>query len=92
MTAVQIVETDPGEGCADCRARWTVQLHPFRGRLCARHAVLPTVRPGPFDRGLALEMVDLGRPDAALAYLRAWARREIDERFAAAVRRLAVAR
>ncbi|NUS59161.1 MAG: hypothetical protein HOV66_30535 [Streptomycetaceae bacterium] len=91
MSAVQLTETGPLLGCAACGERWTVQLHPYQGRLCPRHAVLPTVRPGPFDRGLALDMVDLGRPDAALRYLRVWLIHEIDERFDAAVRRLAVA-
>lgn len=92
MTAVEIVETPPEEGCSDCGNQQTVQLHPFRGRLCPHHVLLPTIPAGPYRHDLGLEMVDLGRPDAALAYLRAWARREVDARFDAAAARLAVAR
>lgn len=44
-------------------------------------AYLRTFLPARYDRGVAAELVDDGRPWAAFAYLRTWLGREIDERF-----------
>lgn len=91
MTAVQLTETSPRDGCTGpgCGAQQTVQLHPYDGRRCADHATLP---PGPYDRSLADEMCVLGRHDAAFAYLRAWIAREADRRFTAAAARVGAGR
>lgn len=91
MTAVEpasvvLTETDPSFGCSRCGSQKTVLLHPHHGRLCSSHITLP---PGMFRAGLAADMVDLGRADAAFAYLRAWMAREIDTRFAGPARALA---
>lgn len=80
---VYLTAAKPEDGCAACHRQETVQLHPYRGRLCPSHAALPTIPPGPYRWDLAVEFVDLGRPDAAFAYLRAFMAAEIDRRFAA---------
>lgn len=89
MTApvVNLEAANPKDGCTGtgCRRQQTVQLHPYLGRRCPQHAVLPTIPPGPYQRSLALEMVDLGRADCAIAYLWAYLVRECDARFRRAV-------
>lgn len=80
---VQIVATDPGDGCVGCGTQHTVLLHPRHGRQCPDHITLP---PGPFRCDLADDMVEMGRPDAALAYLGAWLNVECDRRFQGAAR------
>lgn len=83
--AVRLTATDTERGCARCGTQRTVQLHPAHGRLCSDHATLPV---GSYRQGLADDMVDFGRADAAFAHLGAWLAREVDDRFAAAARRL----
>lgn len=80
MTAAPIMvqATDTERGCTICRSQATVTLHPHHGRRCPDHATLP---PGRYDRGLAADMVELGRPDAAFAYLAAHLHREANLRF-----------
>jgi hypothetical protein len=75
---VLVQATDTENGCTSCGSQKTVTLHPHHGRRCSDHATLPA---GPYDRGLALDMVELGRPDAAFTYLAAHLRREADLRF-----------
>jgi hypothetical protein len=81
MTPVELRATPPADGCETCGTPYTVQLTSYRGRLCPDHAIMPTIPAGPYRRDLALEMVDLGRADCALAYLNAWLARQIDARF-----------
>lgn len=90
---VDLAATPVERGCMGpgCKNQRTVQLHPYRGRLCPAHVDLPTIPPGPYRRELALEFVDPGHLGAALAYLRAVIARDCDERFSAAAERLAAA-
>jgi hypothetical protein len=80
VVTVLVETTDTAAGCASCGAQGTVLLHPHHGRQCPDHITPP---PGQYRHDLADDMVDLGRADAAFAYLRAWVAREIDARFAA---------
>ena len=86
LPVVGLQASNPEDGCAAgrCGRRDTVQLHPYRGRLCPAHAQLPTVPPGPYRPDFAAELVELGRADAAFGYLRAFLRVEADRRYAAA--------
>lgn len=80
VSSVNLRWTKPDEGCTVCGSQVTVQLHPHRGRQCPDHITVP---PGPFRRDLADDMCDLGRIDAAFAYLRAWLLHQAGLRFAA---------
>jgi hypothetical protein len=75
MTAVELHDTDPTEGCSVCGSPDTVTLDSRHGRRCA-------ACPPP----LAVEQVD---PLAAFRLARAWFAWHADERFLAAAERLA---
>lgn len=77
---VQLTATPTIKGCTapGCDSQRTVQLHPYHGRQCPEHVTLP---PGPFRADLAADMVAMGHPSAAFAYLRAWLDADIDRKF-----------
>lgn len=91
MTAVQLTETSPRDGCTGpgCNSQRTVQLSPVVGRRCPTHATVP---PGGIDRGLVDDMLGLGRADAVWAYLGAFLAMETDRRFAVAAARVRAGR
>lgn len=66
------------DGCTTCGSQATVLLHPQEGRQCPTHITLPD---GPYRPDLAMDMVAMGRVDAAFTYIRACLDREIDRRF-----------
>lgn len=82
---VMVEASNPADGCTGCGSRATVQLHPYRGRRCPDCMTVP---PGPFRADFAADLVEMGRPDAAFAYLAAFLAHETGRRFDAAVRRL----
>jgi hypothetical protein len=75
---VELIASRTEAGCVHCGSQATVQLHPFRGRLCADVATLP---PGGFDTGLADDMAAAGRADRSFSYLAAWLAAEVERRF-----------
>lgn len=89
---VMLTATRAEEGCTGCGTQATVQLHPYRGRLCPAHAELPRIPDGPYRPDFAEHLVDLHRADVAFAYLWTYLTVEAHRRFDAAIDRLAVTR
>lgn len=74
-----------GRRCGNCPPGFSpthlVGLHDDRRDVGAYISSVPS---GGFRADFAADMVDMGRPDAAFAYLGAWLARETDARFARA--------
>lgn len=85
---VLVQASDLRAGCTGCGSQKTVVLHPRDGRRCPACMTIP---PGRFRQDLADDMVELGRVDAAFAYLGGWLAGQIDRRFELATDRIAVA-
>jgi hypothetical protein len=81
-----------GRRCADCPPRASRQhldgLAADGVGVVSYARTLVTLPPGGYRRGLAEHMVDLGRADAAFAYLTGWMAHEIGARFDRATARL----